>query len=176
MFLFCRSILRVLAQKSRPPGRHFHPKRVHVLRFYNLQHYLSTNAAGYVDIFEQPIQSNNAAYGESFCYSNIFSISFLYFFITNFQFQVLLVICNGALAGIVTSFFLKHLNSILKTIAAAIELIFVAILSWIFFSVSIKINTMISIFLISVSIILYSRNPVHNPPNTPVKKDYTENV
>ena len=41
------------------------------------------------------------------------------------------IIANNAAIGIVTSFFLRHLNSILKTFASALELMFTAVLSWV---------------------------------------------
>lgn len=44
---------------------------------------------------------------------------------------VVIVILNNAAVGIVTSLFLKNLNSILKTFASALELVFIAILSWV---------------------------------------------
>lgn len=44
---------------------------------------------------------------------------------------VVVVILNNAAVGIVTSLFLKNLNSILKTFASALELVFIAILSWV---------------------------------------------
>lgn len=82
------------------------------------------------------------------------------------DFKVLLVILNNATVGIVTSFFLKYLNSILKTIAAALELVFITILSRIFFNIPITLETVVSISIVSFSILLYSRNPVQNPTST----------
>lgn len=54
-FLLRRSVLRVFTKESRSAGGHLYPKRVHVLRFDNLQHNISTLAAGHgVDIFMDP--------------------------------------------------------------------------------------------------------------------------
>ncbi|KAK9886894.1 hypothetical protein WA026_019151 [Henosepilachna vigintioctopunctata] len=80
--------------------------------------------------------------------------------------KVLVVILNNACIGIVTSFFLKTLNSILKTFASALELILTAILSWIFFGIPIYLNTFLSICTVFFAIYLYSRNPVSNIPST----------
>ncbi|XP_065214999.1 UDP-galactose transporter senju [Planococcus citri] len=93
-----------------------------------------------------------------------------------FNLKVLLVILNNAAVGIVASFFLKYLNSILKTVASALELVFIAILTWIIFDVPIKSNAAVSIIVIILSIILYSKNPVQNPaPSEPKhKENYTD--
>jgi len=76
--------------------------------------------------------------------------------------KVILIMLNNALVGIITSFFLKTLNSILKTFASAMELIFTAMLCWILFNIPINTNTIISIAMVSFAVILYSRNPVQN--------------
>lgn len=78
--------------------------------------------------------------------------------------QVLLI--NGALAGITTSFFLKSLNSILKTFAATLEIIITAILCYFIFSTPIDIFTVCSIFLIFFAILLYSQAPVKTAPSS----------
>ncbi len=58
--------------------------------------------------------------------------------------HVLLLIVNNAALGIVVSLFLRKLNSILKTFASALELMFTAVLSWfdrlLFFSQSTDLN------------------------------------
>ena len=82
------------------------------------------------------------------------------------QFKVIIIILNNAAIGIVTSLFLKSLNSILKAFASALELMFTAVLSWIIFSIPLDVNTVLAIFIVSFSTWLYSRNPVHNPPKT----------
>src|SRR5699024_9173964 len=61
----------------------------------------------------------------AFTYANIVKV---------LHYKVLLVMFNNAAIGIVTSFFLKTLNSILKTFASALELILTAVLSYLFFS------------------------------------------
>lgn len=84
---------------------------------------------------------------------------------------VMLIILNNALIGIITSFFLKNLNSILKTFASSMELIFTALLCWMLFNIPVYTNTVISIAMISFAVILYSRSPVQNiqPKNMEAK-------
>lgn len=69
---------------------------------------------------------------------------------------------NNAALGITTSFFLKNLNSILKTFASALELSLVAILSRIFLNVPIMLNTVVSICVVSLAVVIYTQNPVTN--------------
>ena len=76
--------------------------------------------------------------------------------------KVILIMLNNTAIGIITSFFLKNLNSILKTFASALELIFTAVLCWLIFSISIHLNTVLSITMVSYAVILYSQNPVQN--------------
>lgn len=73
---------------------------------------------------------------------------------------VIIVIINNAASGIVTSIFLKKLNSILKTFASAIELILIACLCWILFSIPIDIYTAISIGIIFYAIYLQFKHPI----------------
>ena len=74
--------------------------------------------------------------------------------------KIIAVMVNNALCGIITSFFLKNLNSILKTFASALELIFTAILCFLIFNIQIDIYTVIAIAIVSYSTYLYSKNPV----------------
>ncbi|XP_015187385.1 PREDICTED: CMP-sialic acid transporter 1 [Polistes dominula] len=76
--------------------------------------------------------------------------------------KVIIIMFNNTAIGIITSFFLKNLNSILKTFASALELVFTAVLCWLIFDIPIFINTVISIAMVSYSVILYSQNPVNN--------------
>ena len=73
---------------------------------------------------------------------------------------VLIILFNGAFAGITTSFFLKNLNSILKTFAATLEIIISAILCYFIFNTSIDLFTILSIFFIFTAILIYSQKPV----------------
>lgn len=82
-----------------------------------------------------------------------------------FTFNVIIIIINNAAIGIVTSFFLRYLNSILKTFASALELLFTAILCYMFFNIPIHLNTMLSIGVVSAAIYLYTLSPVINTNN-----------
>ncbi|KAL1463708.1 hypothetical protein WDU94_015434 [Cyamophila willieti] len=79
-----------------------------------------------------------------------------------FQFRVILVMLNNTALGITTSFFLKSLNSILKTFASALELSLVAILSRVFLHIPLLWNTILSICIVSVAVFIYTQNPVVN--------------
>lgn len=79
-----------------------------------------------------------------------------------FRFKVIIIIINNAAIGIVTSFFLKYMNSILKTFASALELMFTAVLCYFLFSIPIYINTALAIAVVSFAIYLYSQSPVVN--------------
>lgn len=80
--------------------------------------------------------------------------------------SVFFVMLNNALCGIVTSVFLKNLNSILKTFASAIELAFTAVVCWILFSHAIDLYTIVSIAIVFYSTYLYSQHPVISRPST----------
>ncbi|XP_051165438.1 UDP-galactose transporter senju [Leptopilina boulardi] len=79
-----------------------------------------------------------------------------------FEPKVILIMFNNAGIGIVTSFFLKNLNSIVKSFASALELVFTAILCWLLFNIPIYLNTILAIAIVSYAIILYSQNPIQN--------------
>ncbi|XP_033225077.1 UDP-galactose transporter senju isoform X4 [Belonocnema kinseyi] len=76
--------------------------------------------------------------------------------------MVIMIMSNNAGIGIVTSFFLKNLNSIVKSFASALELVFTAILCWLIFGIPITLNTALAIGIVSYAIILYSQNPIQN--------------
>lgn len=84
---------------------------------------------------------------------------------------IILIAVNNCLIGIVTSFFLKYLNSILKTFAGALELLFTAVFCWILFSIPIYFNTILSIVVVSLAVYLYSQSPVVNVKETGKKGD-----
>jgi len=83
-----------------------------------------------------------------------------------FRPHVFIIMVNSCAVGIITSFFLKYLNSILKTFASALELLFTAVLCRMFFSIPIYINTILSIAIVSISVYLYSQSPVVNLPKS----------
>lgn len=87
------------------------------------------------------------------------------------RFSVIIIIVNNAAIGIVTSFFLKYMNSILKTFASALELLFTAVLCYFLFAIPIYMNTALAIAVVSYAIYLYTQSPVVNlgkvrPPAT----------
>lgn len=77
-----------------------------------------------------------------------------------------ILVLNNAFSGLVASFFLKSLNSILKTFASALELFAVAFLAWLFFGDQIDMHTIIALILVSAAMIIYSRKPVSVAPPT----------
>lgn len=87
-----------------------------------------------------------------------------------FHYKVLLIMFNNAAVGIVTSFFLKTLNSILKTFASALELSLTAVLCYAFLNIPIYLNTILAIAIVLFAIYLYSQNPVSNVPKTSGKQ------
>lgn len=78
------------------------------------------------------------------------------------HYKVLLVMFNNAAVGIITSFFLKTLNSILKTYASGLELVLTAIFCYLLFNIPIYLNTVLALCLVLFAIYLYSQNPVDN--------------
>ncbi|TDG53511.1 hypothetical protein AWZ03_000326 [Drosophila navojoa] len=78
------------------------------------------------------------------------------------RFGVIIIIINNAAIGIVTSFFLKYMNSILKTFASALELMFTAVLCYFLFAIPIYMNTALAIAVVSYAIYLYTQSPVVN--------------
>lgn len=83
---------------------------------------------------------------------------------------VYILILNNALSGLVASFFLKSLNSILKTFASALELFAITYLAWILFGDQIDLHTIIALVLVSLATIIYSRNPVSVAPPDPTSR------
>ncbi len=88
---------------------------------------------------------------------------------------ILSVVINNAFIGIVTSFFLAQLNSILKTFASALELMFTAVLCWLIFGIPIHLNTVLAICIVTWAIVLYSKDPVVNNANTNVTAPTSNN-
>lgn len=91
-----------------------------------------------------------------------------------FQFKVVIIMINNCAIGIITSFFLKYMNSILKTFASALELVFTAVLCFILFSIPIYINTILAIAIVSIAVYLYSQSPVVNNSKIAHIKDYED--
>ncbi|XP_064623309.1 UDP-galactose transporter senju-like isoform X2 [Lineus longissimus] len=77
---------------------------------------------------------------------------------------VLCVIMNISIAGITTSMFLKHLNSIVKLFAASVEILLTAVVCRFLFGTALNAQTVISISLVCGALYLYSYAPMQNPP------------
>lgn len=89
------------------------------------------------------------------------------------MFQNVAVICilfNNALCGIFTSYFIKMFNSIMKAYATGIEILLTAILSYIIFSISISIFTVLSILIVSYATYLYAKSPISSTTHTATSK------
>ena len=84
---------------------------------------------------------------------------------------VLAIILNASFTGVVTGFFLKILGSILKTIAAALELWTTAVLSWFIFNYEIDRSAALAIALVSAGVWLYSEGAKPAVAYAPVAKD-----
>ena len=82
------------------------------------------------------------------------------------QIKVIMIVINNAAIGIVTAMFLRSLNSILKTFASALELMFMAVLSWLIFGIPVNFITAIAIAIVSYATLVYAQNPVDNTPNS----------
>ncbi|KAH9523043.1 hypothetical protein Btru_065588 [Bulinus truncatus] len=87
------------------------------------------------------------------------------------QLNVVAIIINNAAIGIVTSLFLRSLNSILKTFASALELMFTAVLCWMIFGIPVDLYTVLAIFIVSAATYLYAQNPVVNKARTDIEID-----
>ena len=75
---------------------------------------------------------------------------------------VILIIINNSLDGIMTSLFLKHFNSVLKSIAAAIDIVLTAILSCLVLGIPIYWNTIVAVMLMTLAIIVYVKYPLES--------------
>jgi drug/metabolite transporter (DMT)-like permease len=73
--------------------------------------------------------------------------------------NVLLIIANSACVGIATAMFLKYLNSMLKAIASALEIIGTALVSYVMFGTDLGPNTAVSVFMVACGVYLYSIPP-----------------
>ena len=84
----------------------------------------------------------------------------IFSFLKGFDKLVIAIVLINASIGIMTSLFIKTFNSVLKTFVSAIELMLTAILSFVFFGIPIKWNTIVAIFIVSVAILIYAMNPI----------------
>lgn len=71
--------------------------------------------------------------------------------------KVLAIIAIMSTVGLVTGFFLKHLDSVLKAVASALEVVFTMLLGFLFFRVPLGLSGLISGLLVGAGVALYSR-------------------
>jgi len=80
---------------------------------------------------------------------------------------VVALVINNAFMGICVSIFLKYLNSILKAYATGCEVAATAVMSWILFSIPIRMYTYVSMMFVGVATYIYTMYPVQDPKNPP---------
>lgn len=71
----------------------------------------------------------------------------------------LFLVVNGACTGVLTAFFLSNLDSMRKTIAAALEINIIAFISWLIFHTDLGPSTILSAGLVSYGVYFYSAKP-----------------
>jgi len=90
---------------------------------------------------------------------------------------VIAIIINNALVGIVTSLFLKNLNSVVKAFASAIILCLTALLSFPVLGIPVHFYTVVAVGVIGVAVVIYAQNPlqtvtvINDKKHSEVKKE-----
>eukprot|EP00933_Yihiella_yeosuensis_P082957 TRINITY_DN97004_c0_g1_i1.p1 TRINITY_DN97004_c0_g1~~TRINITY_DN97004_c0_g1_i1.p1 ORF type:complete len:354 (-),score=50.93 TRINITY_DN97004_c0_g1_i1:211-1272(-) len=85
-----------------------------------------------------------------------------------FSIRVLAIMAIMSSVGIVTGFFLKHLDSVLKAIAGAVEIVFTMVFAFIFFGTPMDALALAAAVLVGAGVALYSK-PQLEVPRIPVK-------
>ena len=70
------------------------------------------------------------------------------------------VLLNTTFLGIMTSLFLKNLDSVFRTFGAVFQIIFTAILSFFLLNLAINFVTVLSIGIVISALFIYVKNPV----------------
>lgn len=70
------------------------------------------------------------------------------------------IVINSAMYGVVTSLLLHSLNSIIKVFATAIELVLIAVLSWVLLGYPITLQTVSAVCIVSCSVVIYAKHPI----------------
>jgi UDP-sugar transporter A1/2/3 len=70
---------------------------------------------------------------------------------------VLTIIAIMSSVGLVTGFFLKHLDSVLKSIASALEVVFTTVASTALFGMPMRFNDILAAVLVGAGVALYAR-------------------
>ncbi|CAE7242638.1 senju [Symbiodinium pilosum] len=78
--------------------------------------------------------------------------------------RVVLIIGIMSSVGLVTGFFLKHLDSVLKAVASGLEVVFTMLLGFMLFGAPLGVTGVASATLVGSGVALYSR-PVPPPPS-----------
>ena len=150
-----RGLQRVHHQGCGCRHPHHGAERLHVSRLYCLQHSIAQCQGDYdEDDVSWKLCNNIILQGDI---SSAFTLPALD---SIRQPLVLLLIINNSVLGIVTSLFLKKLNSILKAFASALELVVTAVLSVPVLGIPLNLHTVLALGLISVAVVMYARNPV----------------
>ncbi|XP_060881225.1 UDP-galactose transporter senju [Metopolophium dirhodum] len=76
------------------------------------------------------------------------------------NYMVIYIIINSAMYGVVTSLLLHSLNSIIKVFATAIELVLIAVLSWVLLGYPINLQTVSAVSIVSCSVVIYAKHPI----------------
>eukprot|EP00913_Durusdinium_trenchii_P007203 g6774.t1 len=72
--------------------------------------------------------------------------------------------------GLVTGFFLKHLDSVLKAVASALEVVFTMLLGFLLFGAPLGLSGLTSATLVGAGVALYARPvPVRPLPEDELK-------
>jgi len=90
------------------------------------------------------------------------------------QSLVLIIILNNAILGIITSLFLKNLNSVIKSFAAALELVLTAILSVPILGIPIHFYTVAALVIICSAVVLYAQNPLKSDGKEKISPQKTQ--
>lgn len=81
------------------------------------------------------------------------------------------IVINSAMYGVVTSLLLHSLNSIIKVFATAIELVLIAILSWVLLGYPITLQTGSAVSIVSCSVLIYAKHPITKSTLPPTKSN-----
>ena len=88
--------------------------------------------------------------------------------------NLLAIITIMSSVGMVTGFFLKHLDSVLKAVAAALEVVFTMVFSWLLFGTPLDPLSIGAGVLVGCGVALYARRPrsqAYQPVPTTAKDD-----
>ncbi|XP_060842487.1 UDP-galactose transporter senju [Rhopalosiphum padi] len=90
------------------------------------------------------------------------------------NYMVMIIVLNSAMYGVVTSLLLHSLNSIIKVFATAIELVLIAVLSWVLLGYPITMQTVAAVCIVSCSVVVYAKHPITK--STPPTTNYNKNM